>query len=261
VAASVGVVQGLVVQPGPDDSAPWTDQAHLRFVADMLAHVAERDGRPLTVAREPAERLRGNCRKGAVLLVALLRHQGVPARKRAGFARYIAAGKAIIHEVAEAWDAARERWVLVDADVPVDRQRAYLVAHGLNPPADYGDVGLRAADGFVTGGEAWRRCRSGASDPREFEGAGRGAGMAGVRQALLQDLDGLNRVELSSHDWWGGELDEKPDGALTAADLAILDRAAEVTLSADADPVEVRRFCAESGRERAVLARLAAARP
>jgi hypothetical protein len=257
VGASVRVVQGLVIQPRPDDRDPWTDEAHLRFVADMLAHLAERDGRPLVVAREPAERLRANCRNSAVLLVALLRHQGVPARKRAGFARYIADGDAIIHEVAEFWDVGSGRWVLVDADVPLARQRAYLAGHGLPEPADYGVVDLRTADGFVTGGDAWRRCRSGAANPNEFWGAGRGPGMAGVRQALLQDLDGLNRVELCSHDWWGGDLDEKPDDALTAAELALLDCAADVTLSIAADLTELRTFYESLGRDRAIQARLA----
>ena len=81
--------------------------------------------------------------------------------------------------------------------------------------------------------------------------------MAGVRQALLQDLDGLNRLELCSHDWWGGELDDKPDDALTAAELALLDRAADVTLSSDADLIELRRFYESSGRGRAIETRLA----
>jgi hypothetical protein len=49
--------------------------------------------------------------------------------------------------------------------------------------------------------------------------------MPGVRQALLQDLDGLNKVELTSHDWWGGDLDDKSPEELTLEDVATLDRA------------------------------------
>jgi hypothetical protein len=257
VPALTRVVQGLVIQPVDGvPPGPWTDNAHLRFVADMLRHIAQGDDRPLTVARQPAGRLRGNCRNSAVLLVAMLRHQRIPARKRTGFARYIANGRAIIHEIAELWDSGRGRWTLVDADVGLDAQRAYLAAHGLAEPADHGAVDLRAADGFVTGGDAWRRCRSGRADPNEFEFRG-GERMRLVRQALLQDLDGLNRIELLSCDLWGGELDEKPDQDLTPEDLALLDRAAELTLSADERLADLRRFYADSARGRSVLARVA----
>jgi transglutaminase superfamily protein len=247
-AAVTRAVQGLVIQPAPDDTDPWTDDERLRFVADMLALLAERDDRPLTEARKPAERVRGNCRNSAVLVVAMLRHQGVPARKRTGFARYIATGRAIIHEVAESWGAGQERWAMVDADVPQRAQRAYLDEHGA---AD-----MRSADGFVTGGDAWLRCRSGRADPDEFQFRG-GEGLRLVRQALLQDLDGLNRVELLSRDLWGGDLDEKPIDDLTREDLDLLDHAAGLTFAADERLAEMRRHYADSARGRSVLARLA----
>jgi len=40
------------------------------------------------------------------------------------------------------------------------------------------------------------------ADARQFHGAGKGEGMPGGRQALLQDLDRLNKVELTGHAWW-----------------------------------------------------------
>jgi hypothetical protein len=235
----VAVVRGLVIHPVGAERLglpfePEPGAAHLRFVADMLAYLAARDPRPLSTPREPAGRIRANCRNSAVLLIAMLRHQGVPARKRTGFARYLVDGQAFIHEVTEVWDGGR--WVLVDADGPA----------GVDPST---------GDAFVTGGDAWRRCRSGAADPAEFRGAGRGLGMPGVRQALLQDVDGLNRVELLSHDWWGGALDERPDAELTPGDLAWLDRAAALT----SRPAVLRGFYAGSPRGRSVLERLARA--
>ena len=51
----------------------------MRSVAQMLARMRELDPAPLTVAREPAQRLVGNCRDHAVLFTSLLRQQGVPA--------------------------------------------------------------------------------------------------------------------------------------------------------------------------------------
>jgi hypothetical protein len=241
VASLMTVVQGLVLHPADDDHWLWTDERRLRFVGDMLAYLREQDHRPLAEAREPARRVHGNCRQSAVLLVALLRQRRVPARKRTGFARYIAPGRAIIHEIAEARDVATGRWALADAEFPLSRQWE-----------------VRAADGFVTGGDAWLRCRSGRADPNEFQFTG-GEGLRLVRQALLQDLDGLNRVELLSHDWWGGDLDVKPIEELTADDLDWLDRAAELTLAADERQDELRRFYADSARCRTVVARVAEA--
>jgi len=219
----------------------------------MLHYILDRCSAPLMVSREPSLRIRSNCRESAVLLVAMLRHQGVSARKRTGFARYIN----YIHEIAEYWDAERDAWVLVDPDVAAGVQSAWISAHG-GPigPATYGAIDLRTADAFVLGGDAWQRCRRGVADPREFHGAGKGEGMPGVRQALLQDFDGLNKVELTSHDWWGGDLDDKPHPELSVEDLAALDRIAELTVNANTRFAELRRMYAELPHGRTVLSRL-----
>jgi hypothetical protein len=67
--------------------------------------------------------------------------------------------------------------------------------------------------------------------------------MTGVRQALLQDLDGLNKVELTSHDWWGGVLDDRRHEDLRPTDLDGLDEAAGLTLDVDARfPQAVRPY-------------------
>ncbi len=82
----VKVVQGLIIHPlaverhglPPDEATP----EQVRFVADMLQDIVGRSSAPLTTTRERSRRLQANCRTSAVLLVAMLRHQGVPARKR-----------------------------------------------------------------------------------------------------------------------------------------------------------------------------------
>jgi excinuclease ABC subunit A len=253
----VKVVQGLIIHPvaveryglPPDEAAP----EQVRFVADMLQHIVDRSRAPLTTARERSRRLQSNCRTSAVLLVAMLRHQGVPARKRTGFARYIN----YIHEIAEYWDAERDMWVLVDPDVSAEVQSTWIAAHG-GPleHATYGTIDLRVGDAYVLGGDAWQRCRTGGADSRQFHGAGKGEGMPGVRQALLQDLDGLNKVELTSHDWWGGDLDDKSPEELTLEDLATLDRAAELTLHVHTHFDELRQFYTELPHGQLVQARL-----
>lgn len=59
----------------------------------------------------------GVCRHSNVLLAAMLRTQGVPARARCGFAGYFTPGKFEDHWVCEYWDAAEKRWILVDAQI------------------------------------------------------------------------------------------------------------------------------------------------
>jgi hypothetical protein len=63
--------------------------------------------------------------------------------------------------IAEYWDAAGKRRVLVDPDVPASTQSAWIAAHGGRVNGDtYGSLDLRESDAFVRGGEAWRRCRA-----------------------------------------------------------------------------------------------------
>jgi hypothetical protein len=83
------VVQGALIHPFELDlyhvqlSPNQREEVNLRSVAQMLARMRELDPAPLTVAREPAQRLVGNCRDHAVLFTSLLRQQGVPARVQA----------------------------------------------------------------------------------------------------------------------------------------------------------------------------------
>src|SRR5919202_1346888 len=87
------VVQGLLMHPFAArmygvrlQAARKKRELDIRAVSEMLAVMRERDERPLSVAREPGERLVGNCRDFATLTVAMLRHKGVPARVRVGLA-------------------------------------------------------------------------------------------------------------------------------------------------------------------------------
>ena len=62
-------------------------------------------------------RLVGNCRRFSVLLVAMLRHQGVPARARCGFGAYFLPNHFEDHWVVEYWNQEGGRWVFVDAQL------------------------------------------------------------------------------------------------------------------------------------------------
>src|SRR5213078_2621261 len=65
---------------------------HVRPVDEVIGRVLELSPEPLRVRRQPADRMVGVCRHFTVLHVALLRFHGIPARARAGFARYFGPG-------------------------------------------------------------------------------------------------------------------------------------------------------------------------
>jgi hypothetical protein len=122
----------------------------------MLEGIQELDPRPLTEERPPERRLIGNCRDSAVLFCAILRHQGRPARARAGFATYFQPGFFGDHWVCEPWEAERQRWVSVDPDISPD-------------PALWGFDTLDVpADRLLVAGRAWQACRAENADPVRF---------------------------------------------------------------------------------------------
>jgi len=99
VAALVGVVQGLLLHEhwAPRYGAVLSDErrreSQIRAVAPMLDRLFALDGRPLATARPVEARLVGICRHFTVLLVAILRAQGIPARVRCGFGSYFNSGQ------------------------------------------------------------------------------------------------------------------------------------------------------------------------
>src|SRR5262249_28747353 len=133
--------------------------SHIRPVERMLDHLLAHNGQPLSVTRPVDERLVGVCRHFTVLLVAMLRAQGVPARARCGFGVYFKPGHFEDHWVCEYWKSAEGRWVLVDAQID-ELQWATL-----KPDFDVLDV---PRDRFVIAGDAWAQCRAGDTDPSTF---------------------------------------------------------------------------------------------
>jgi Transglutaminase-like superfamily len=85
-------------------------EANTRYVEAILDHLGTLD------ERRPQDRFAGTCRDFTVLLCAMLREAGVPARARAGFAGYFTEGFFDDHWVVEVWDDGRG-WRLVDAQV------------------------------------------------------------------------------------------------------------------------------------------------
>src|SRR5215469_4684057 len=159
------VAQGLLIHEhmahGYGVTLTEADRAsvHIRPAADLLAQIVARDARPLHLARQPAARLPVNCRHFTVLITAMLRAQGTPARARCGFGGYFGTGMFEDHWVCEYWHAGQQRWVLVDAQIDGRQRELFSI--------DF-DVTDVPRDQFLIAGDAWALCRSGAADPGKF---------------------------------------------------------------------------------------------
>lgn len=212
----------------------FTDQRkadlELRHVAHTLRRLAEASGAPsppLTAVRPPGERLVGNCRHFATLLVAILREQGIPARVRAGFARYFEPGRYEDHWVCEYWNASEARWVLVDPQLdPVQCETLGVKFDPCDVPRDQ----------FLCAGAVWRGCRSGSIDPDRC-GILDWHGLWFVRGSVVRDVAALNKMELLQWDAWG--LIDKEDAHLSEGDMALLDVAASLSEQASSGDTSV----------------------
>jgi hypothetical protein len=229
VAALVRIVQGIVLHEylaaayGATVPERRKRETHLRSVGEMLERHLNAQPGPLDVPRRPEHRLVGICRHFTILLVATLRAKSIPARGRYGFATYFNPAFFDEHIVAEYWNEAQARWVLVDAQLDaVWRRRIPIDFDHLDVPHDR----------FITAGDAWRKCRVGEADPRNFGiYVSEQRGLWFVASEVMRDLAALNNMEMLPWDVWGAmpssndEMDERR--------LALFDRLARLTQAPD----------------------------
>lgn len=161
-------------------------------IAERLTQIAGADPRPLSLERPIAGKAPGTCRDYALMLCSVLRHREVPARVRCGFAAYFKNEPWEDHWICEYWQANEGRWVRVDAQLD-DLQRRHLGVR-------FDTTDLPPAL-FVTAGEAWRLCRSGAASAHDF-GHGASKGLWFVRVNVVRDHYALNDSEVSPWDAW-----------------------------------------------------------
>ncbi|UUU19545.1 transglutaminase-like domain-containing protein [Streptomyces sp. DSM 40750] len=177
------------------------NDAETRYLDDILRIVVGRNDAPLSHRREPEDRFVGVCRDFSLLHCSLLRHMGVPARLRSGFATYFGDnGFHADHVVTEYWDPARG-WLFADAQLTEP-----LIADAWKIDFDPMDV---PRDRFLVAGKAWQAIRAGEADPGTFglhppaEGPLNGEWFVAGNVRL--DLADLNKVETLLWDIWGTE--------------------------------------------------------
>jgi len=241
-----GVVQGIIMHHclaaarGIELGEERRQEVELRHVPRMLARILELDERPLTAVRSPEKRLSINCRDYSVMLCAMLRHQGVPARARAGFAGYFGAcpegepGFYVDHWVCEYWNADEGRWALVDVEIDeFERELCKITMNPLDVPRDQ----------FLVAGKAWQLCREERADPDRFgldpDPESEMHGLWYVQSQLVRDLAAMNKMELLCWDCWAMG-DVGPKDKVSEEDLSLLDRVAALTQADNSTFAELR---------------------
>ncbi|WP_327718626.1 transglutaminase-like domain-containing protein [Streptomyces sp. NBC_00490] len=174
------------------------NDAESRYIDDTLRILVARNAAPLPVRRGPADRFVGTCRDFTLLHCSFLRHAGIPARVRIGFADYWGSSFHGDHVVTEYWDAERG-WLLADAQLA----DPFVSGHW---KVDFDPMDV-PRDRFLVAGEAWRAIREQGADERTFglHGPQEGPfwGERYVTGSIRLDLAALNKVETLLWDVWG----------------------------------------------------------
>ncbi|WP_030610828.1 transglutaminase-like domain-containing protein [Streptomyces fulvoviolaceus] len=199
------------------------NDAETRYIDDILRILVQRNDTPLSERREPQDRFVGTCRDFSLLHCSFLRHFGIPARIRIGFADYWGSDSFHVdHVVTEYWDEERG-WLFADAQLA----DPFVTGHW---KVDFDPMDV-PRDRFLVAGEAWRAIRERGADPETFglhppaEGPFRGERY--VAGSIRLDLAALNKVETLLWDVWG-EDEGKPGEPLPESSRAFYDRVAPV---------------------------------
>ncbi|MEV4620327.1 transglutaminase-like domain-containing protein [Asanoa sp. NPDC049573] len=196
------------------------DDINHRWIDRLLATDQERHDAPLEAPRAAAERVGGCCRDFSLLAVSALRHQGVPARVRIGFADYFfVPGWHHDHVVADYWNGSR--WVLADPQIgPGDW------------PFDPDDMPRPDGAGtpFATAAAVWTAYRRGEIDPETYgvDPSMPIRGASFIRSYVIAELAALQGDEVLLWDVWG-DMTETFD----EAGAALADEIAALLLAAD----------------------------
>jgi Transglutaminase-like superfamily len=202
-------------------------EVDLRWLEDILAADQSRNPASLAAERPIERRVQGCCRDHTLFCVGVLRHHGIPARSRVGFASYFREGWNHDHVIVE---VERDgRWTRFDPE---------LEPAGF--PFDPHDMDAGPDAPFRTAAEVWQGHRAGRLDVETF-GVDPDLPIRGewfVRSYVLSQLAHRYKDEVLLWDGWGvmgpeaeegtNELADEIAALLVAADAG--DEAAEAKL-------------------------------
>jgi hypothetical protein len=223
----VSILQNLVThifwaqRYGIEHTEERKTEVQLRRTSEKLARIIALDNQPLDAARSLDKRLVSNCRDYAVMLAAMLRAKGIPARARCGFGTYFTPAVGKIIGSANTGTTQHQQWMMVDAQLDAVQQEVLK------------SLLTRLIWRLVTSslaGEAWQMCRQGQADPDKF-GIFQWHGWDFIRGNVFREVLSLNKLELLPWDSWGimqTSLSLEPESS-----WRLVDRAAELSMHVD----------------------------
>jgi hypothetical protein len=172
------------------------EELNMRNIEEKLEKYFSIDKASFIELREQINKVVGNCRDYALLLVSMLRHKGIPARVRSGSARYFfppEMERFEDHYVCEYWNEEDNQWHMVDPQID-DVMRKVLKMTISTTDLPY--------DQFLGAGRTWKEFRKGKVKPENF-GIGEWRGQHFVFEKLIMELASLNKVEVLAWERWG----------------------------------------------------------
>jgi hypothetical protein len=196
-----------------------------RWISRLLDVDQSRHSQPLAAPRVEAQRVAGCCRDFTLLTVAALRHHGIPARSRIGFADYLGEQFHYDHVIVEHWTGDRWRWI--------DAQLAPEWSLTIDPT----DVPRATTAGddcaFASAAQVWLADRRGEIDVNTY-GVDPDLPLRGswfVRNYVISELAHRQRDELLLWDVWGAmRVEERPG---SSSDDTLIDEIATLLVAAD----------------------------
>lgn len=223
------VVQGLVIHGeltklyGVNTGKMQANEELLRTTEQILGAILKTDPSPLYIKREPRYRFVGMCRDSALLYVSMLRHKGIPARVRVGFANYFQSE--ILYEdqwVAEYFDLERNCWIRVDTQVDDIQREHYNIS--------FDTKDMPENSGFFLAAEAYKGCREGKFSDGDFGYNKNWKGYQSIKGNLLHDCNCLLGIELLPWDLWT-ELSEQNWSSMKSSEKNLLEDISDLIIA------------------------------
>ena len=191
----------------------WDETMKYSTVKSILEGLYEYDSRGLVKDRKVEDRLVLICQHNAILLASILKHRGIPARVRGGYATYIAPGMHINHAICEVWNDFEKRWMLVD------------------PSMDKVDF---SRDLFDFSNDVWLLVQEKETDPNIY-GNGHHSGLTSIIAILNTDLAMVLGTEYTIYQYAPIlETAFKNEGRLSTEQIEILNTVCELMKTLDA---------------------------
>lgn len=159
------------------------DDGTLLTAPAMIAELLRLDSRGFIPNRAVENKIVVTCRYVSVLMSAILKVKGIPARSRSGFAPYCFPGVSNDHWINQYWDTNENRWISFDAD------------------GFYNDLEFNQFDipdeNFNWAAETWLGIRSGKIDGNKIVYASGFRGLKAAIRAVFYDFHSLMNNEIS----------------------------------------------------------------